>query len=202
MRIPYIAFEGVDGAGKTTAATVVEATLRAQGREVVLVREPGGTPTGEEIRRILLHSDDSVAAWTEAMLFAASRAQLAVEVISPALKAGKVVLSDRTVYSSLAYQGGARGLGIEAVRQVNEAGLQGVWPAQVVLLRLDPEIGLEREDVHDRISIEGLALQRKVADAYDVLAHEEPERFIVVDASQPLEMVVEDCLRKVLEHIG
>jgi len=190
----YLAIEGVDGAGKTTVTAAVVGALEERGEEVLLVREPGGTLTGEAIRRILLHSDDSVAAWTEAMLFAASRAQLAAELVGPALADGKLVVSDRTVYSSLAYQGGARGLGIDKVRAVNEAGLQGIWPDRVLLLDVDPAAALEREDAADRISVEGVALQVRVAEAYDRLAEEDPERFVVVDGSRPIEVVVGDAL--------
>jgi len=194
----YLAVEGVDGAGKTTVARALVAALEARGDEVLLVREPGGTLTGEAIRHILLHSDDLVAAWTEAMLFAASRAQLAAEVIGPALQAGKVVVSDRTVYSSLAYQGGARGLGIEEVRRVNEAGLQGVWPDRVLLLQVDAAAALEREDAADRISVEGVALQQKVAEAYALISAAETERFRVIDASRPIEEVIDDAIAVVI----
>ncbi len=194
----YLAVEGVDGAGKTTIAGALVAALEARGEDVLPVREPGGTPTGEAIRRVLLHSDDLVAAWTEAMLFAASRAQLAAEVIGPALQAGKVVVSDRTVYSSLAYQGGARGLGIEKVRRVNEAGLQGVWPDHVLLLQVDAAAALDREDAADRISVEGVALQRKVSEAYGQIAAAEPGRFTVIDASRPIEEVISDAIAAVM----
>ena len=141
-----------------------------------------------------------MADWTEALLFAAARAQLAAEVVGPALAAGRVVVSDRSVYSSLAYQGGARGLGIEAVRRVNEAGLAGVWPELVVLLRLDPGRGLAREDGADRISVQGLELQARVAAAYDRLAAEEPDRFAVIDASADLEAVVAAAETEVLRR--
>jgi len=194
----YLAVEGVDGAGKTTVVSAVVAALEGRGEDVLAVREPGGTPTGEAIRSILLHSDDSVAAWTEALLFAASRAQLAAETIGPALAAGKRVVSDRTVYSSLAYQGGARGLGIDLVRTVNEAGLQGVWPDRVLLLDVDPAAGLEREDAADRISVEGVALQARVAEAYASLAVAEPERFEVIDASRSIDVMVADVLATVV----
>jgi len=193
----YLAVEGVDGAGKTTVAWAIVAALEARGEEVLLVREPGGTPTGESIRHILLHSDDLVAAWTEAMLFAASRAQLAAEVIGPALQAGKIVVSDRTVYSSLAYQGGARGLGIDEVRKVNEAGLAGVWPDQVLLLVVDAAAALQREDDADRISVEGVTLQQKVSEAYGLIAAAEPGRFSVIDASRPIEDVITDAIAAV-----
>ena len=196
----YVAFEGVDGAGKTTVAARVAERLVAAGFDVLAVREPGGTPTGEAIRRILLGLGGVVDDWAEALLFAAARSQLASEVVGPALQAGRVVVSDRSVYSSLAYQGGARGLGIEAVRRVNEAGLGGVWPETVVLLRLDPAAGLAREDGADRISTAGLALQVRVAEAYDLLAAAEPERFVVVDAAAGFETVVAECAAGVLRR--
>jgi len=196
----YAAFEGVDGAGKTTVAARVADRLAGRGFDVLAVREPGGTPTGEAIRKILLGLGGDVADWAEALLFAAARSQLASEVVGPALAAGRAVVSDRSVYSSLAYQGGARGLGIEAVRMVNEAGLGGVWPETVVLLRLDPERGLAREDGADRISTAGLALQVRVAEAYDRLAAAEAERFVVVDASAPFDAVVAAAETEVLRR--
>jgi len=190
----YIAFEGVDGAGKTTVAGAVAVALRRRGADVLEVREPGGTPIGEAIRGILLDRGGSMAPWTEAMLFAAARAQLAAEVVGPALARGRVVVSDRSVYSSLAYQGGARRLGIEAVRAVNAAGLGGVWPGLIVLLEVAPEAGLAREDEVDRISVEGVTLQERVAAAYRRLAEAEPERFVTVDAGMPLPRVVSACV--------
>jgi len=196
----YVAFEGVDGAGKTTVAALVAEQLAARGFDVLTVREPGGTPTGEAIRGILLGLGGVVSDWAEALLFAAARSQLAAEVVGPALEAGRAVVSDRSVYSSLAYQGGARGLGIEAVRRVNEAGLGGVWPELVVLLRVDPEHGLAREAEADRISTAGLALQARVAEAYDRLAAAEPERIVVVDAAAGLEAVVVASVAEVLRR--
>ncbi len=190
----YVAFEGIDGAGKTTVARRVAERLRADGDEVIFFREPGGTPVGEEIRHVLLDPSGTMAAWPEAMLFAAQRAQLAVDVIAPALSEGKIVVSDRSVYSSLAYQGGARGLGIEQVRKVNAAGLGEYWPEFVVLLHLDAATGLGREDGPDRISVSGLEFQQRVADAYDRLAAAEPEKFILVDASLPIDDVVDSAV--------
>jgi len=196
----YVAFEGVDGAGKTTVAARVAERLAARGFDVLTVREPGGTPTGEAIRRILLGLGGVVDEWAEALLFAAARSQLASEIVGPALAAGRAVVSDRSVYSSLAYQGGARGLGFEVVRRVNEAGLGGVWPETVVLLRLDPAAGLEREDFADRISTAGLGLQARVAEAYDALAAAEPERFVVLDAAAGFEGVVTAATAEVLRR--
>jgi len=196
----YAAFEGIDGAGKTTVATRVAAGLRSRGFDVVSVREPGGTPTGEAIRGILLGLGGVVGDWAEALLFAAARSQLAAEVVGPALATGRAVVSDRSVYSSLAYQGGARGLGIEEVRRVNAAGLGGVWPETVVLLRVDPGRGFAREEEANRISEAGLAFQVKVAEAYDRLAADEPGRFVVVDAGTGLEAVVAEAEAEVLRR--
>lgn len=195
----YAALEGIEGAGKSTVAAGVASVLQSRGHAVVPVREPGGTRTGERIRRILLEPDGEVSPWSEAMLFAAARAQLAESVIRPALAAGSWVIGDRSVYSSLAYQGVGRGLGVETVRTVNAAGLAGVWPELVILLRVDPDVGLERQAVSDRIGGEGMDLQRRVADGFDLLAAAEPDRFLVVDAAAPLEMVV-DHVVAVLEE--
>lgn len=193
----YVAFEGVEGAGKSTVAKRVVAELAGRGHEVVAVREPGGTATGEMIRRILLDPSGEVGPWAEALLFAAARSQLAAEVVGPALDSGAIVVSDRSVYSSLAYQGGGRGLGVEAVRAVNEAGLGGVWPHHVVLLRIEPATGLARQHDPDRIGSEGVDFQAAVAAAFDEMAAGDPDRFTVLDADQPLEDVVAAALASV-----
>lgn len=185
----YLGIEGVDGAGKSTIVRAVADVLDGAGRDVVTVREPGGTEIGEEIRKLLLHGED-MAPWTEALLFAAQRAQLAAEVVAPALARGAVVVSDRTYYSSLAYQGAARGLGVPAVRAVNEAGLAGTVPDLVVVLWLDPDTALAREDGPDRISAEGAAFQRRVAEAYQSLADSD-RRVRLVDATLAVDAVVE-----------
>lgn len=197
MRAPYIAFEGIEGTGKSTIATRLSSHLEEQGLDVLFVREPGSSPTGERIRRVLLDPDGTVSPWSEALLFAAARAQLAHEVVGPALAAGRWVISDRSVYSSLAYQGGGRGLGIERVRSVNEPGLGDVWPQMVVLLQLDAETGLLRQEDPDRIGGEGAVFQSKVADAFDHLAVAEPGRFVTVDAAQGIEQVWAEVLAHV-----
>lgn len=176
----YIAVEGIEGAGKSTVVAGIADRLADRGHEVVTVREPGGTPFGEEIRSVLLFGGD-MTAWAEAQLFAAQRSQLAHEVIRPALARGAWVIGDRSVYSSLAYQGHARGLGVAEVRAVNEAGLGGTWPDQVVLLRVDPVTGLRRQAVIDRIGAEGAGFQGAVAEGFDVLAADDPDRFVVID---------------------
>jgi len=194
--IRYIALEGVEGAGKSTVARALSDRLRDRGEAVVVVREPGGTAVGEEIRRLLLHADD-MSAWAEAALFAAARAELVRQVVSPALEKGAVVISDRSYYSSLAYQGGGRGLGIGEVRALNEQVLGGIEPHLVVVLRVDPEVGSARESEVDRIGGGGLDFLRSVADSYTRLAAEDP-RVVVVDASRPVDEVVDE----VLEHMG
>ncbi len=190
----YIALEGIEGTGKSTIAVRLAAFLTGRGMDVLRVREPGGTTTGERIRHVLLDPGGSVAPWTEALLFAAARAQLAHELVGPALRAGRWVVSDRSVYSSLAYQGGGRGLGIDAVRAVNAPGLGDVWPEMVVLLRLDAETGLARQEDPDRIGGEGAAFQSAVGVAFDDLASAEPNRVVVVDAAADVETVVEQVL--------
>jgi dTMP kinase len=194
---PYIAFEGIEGTGKSTLAARLVTYLEANGVDALFVREPGGSATGEQIRSVLLDPTGQVAPWTEVLLFAAARAQLAREVVGPALDAGRWVVSDRSVYSSLAYQGGGRGLGVDAVRAINEPGLGEVWPELVVLLDLDATTGLTRQVDADRIGAEGVAFQSVVADTFAALAAAEPNRFVSVDASGDLESVwhlVRECV--------
>jgi dTMP kinase len=197
VSLPYVAFEGIEGAGKSTVAERVGDRLEADGQRVVRVREPGGTAVGERIRAILLGHDLAPAPWTEALLFAAARAQLASDVVGPALAEGAWVLSDRSVYSSLAYQGAGRDLGIDAVRSVNEPGLLGVWPSIVVLLDVDPTEGLRRQEVGDRIGDEGVEFQRRVADGFAATAASEPNRFVTIDARGPLDDVVDAAYREI-----
>jgi dTMP kinase len=194
---PYIAFEGIEGAGKSTVAQRVGERLEAEGLRVVRVREPGGTTAGEAIRQILLSRDLAPAPWTEALLFAAARAQLANEVVGPALDTGAWVLSDRSVYSSLAYQGAGRRLGIAEVRSANEPGLLGVWPSMVVLLAVDPDKGLARQQVGDRIGDEGVHFQQAVAEGFAALAEAEPGRFVTINTHAPLDEVVEAAYREI-----
>ncbi|HHC09122.1 MAG TPA: dTMP kinase [Actinobacteria bacterium] len=194
----YVAFEGIEGVGKSTVAAAVAATLRDRGDEAVEVREPGGTATGERIRSILLGDGTLPAPWTEALLFAAARAQLAVEVVGPALARGAWVISDRSVYSSLAYQGVGRGLGIDAVRAVNEPGLGGLWPGRVVVLDAPAELGMARQGAPDRIGGEGPEFMERVREAFLRLVAEEPGRFVVVDATRPLDEVVAAVVAEVL----
>jgi dTMP kinase len=180
----FIAFEGVEGAGKGTQLSRAEEYLRAQGHDVLVTREPGGTDTGERIRQVLLDpTTGKLDPRAEALLFAASRAQTVSHVIRPGLAEGKVVISDRYVDSSLAYQGWARGLGEPDVLSLNVWATQGLFPDLVILLHVEPERGLLRSTASpDRMELEGQDFHAKVSDAYLRIAEEHPERFVVVDA--------------------
>ena len=192
----YIALEGIEGTGKSTVAERLAAHLNSTGRPAIVVREPGGTSVGEGIRELLLHGDH-IEPWTEALLFAAQRSQLVAEVVRPALAEGTWVVSDRTVYSSLAYQGGGRRLGVETVRTVNAAGLLGTWPEIVILLELDPAIGLARQAIADRIGAEGVDFQRRVGETFTALAAMEPDVFRIVPADRALDEVVDAVINEV-----
>ena len=191
----YLALEGVDGSGKSTVAAALAARLETLGESAVVVREPGGTEVGEVIRTLLLDSE-SLDDWTEVFLFAAQRAELASRVIAPALDAGQWVISDRTYYSSLAYQGHARGLGEVELRRVNELGLRGVVPDLVFVIDIDPTEGLARQHRADRIGGAGLDFQRRVRDAYLALAEADPERVIVLDGTLPVDTLVDRILEE------
>jgi len=176
----FIALEGIDGCGKSTQAAMLADALRADGRDVLLTREPGGTALGEAVRNLLLNGEH-VAPVSEALLFAAARAQHVAQVIRPALDAGTWVLTDRFVDSSLAYQGGARGLGIDEVWRLNEPAVRGCLPDLAVVLDVPADQAAARDTgPHDRIESEGIALQQRVAAAYAELALRFPERVVLV----------------------
>ncbi len=209
MRGLYIALEGPEGAGKTTQLRRLAARLRAAGLEVVEVREPGGTAVGELLRGILEDpAHQTLTPEAEALLFAAARAQLLREVVRPALEQGRTVLSDRSVYASLAYQGFARGLGLEAVWSVNHLATGGLLPDLVILLDLPVEEGLRRDtrkaSVEDRIGREDVTFHRRVREGYLSLSRENP-RIRVVAADQDADRV-ESCIwgevRRLVESRG
>jgi len=184
-----VALEGIDGAGKTRLVKELARLLAEDGQEIEVVREPGGTALGEGLRKILLEGS-SVSPWAEVYLFAAARAQLVGEVVRPALERGAWVLSDRSVYSSLAYQGAGRRLGIEEVRRINQPGLEGTWPDLVILLDVAPRTGLIRQAQPDRIGSMGEYFLSEVAEGYRSLARQEPHRFVAIDAGHPLKEVI------------
>jgi dTMP kinase len=190
----FIAFEGIEGAGKGTQIGLLQRDLESRGLDVLVTREPGGTVAGERIRELVLDpATGKLEARTEALLFAAARAQTVTNVIRPALADGKVVICDRYVDSSLAYQGWGRGLGETDVLSLNVWATQGLFPDLVILLHVEPELGLSRVDgPPDRMEAEGQAFLSKVADAYLKIAEEHPERFIVVDSSREPALVADD----------
>ena len=191
----FIAFEGVEGAGKGTQIRLVEEYLRGRvGEGVLVTREPGGTEMGEKIREVLLDpKTGKLDARSEALLFAAARAQTVSTVIRPALAEGKVVICDRYVDSSLAYQGWGRGLGEQDVLTLNVWATQGLFPDLVILLHVEPERGLLRStEAPDRMELEGQDFHAKVADAYLRIAEEHPERFVLIDADRTPAEVFED----------
>jgi dTMP kinase len=199
----FIAFEGVEGAGKGTQIRLAEEYLRGRSFDVLVTREPGGTELGEKVREILLDPrTGKLDARSEALLFSASRAQTVSNVIRPALAEGKIVICDRYVDSSLAYQGWARGLGEQDVLTLNVWATQGLFPDLVVLLHLEPERGLLRStESPDRLEMEGQDFHAKVADAYLKIAEEHPERFVVVDADRSEDEVfvdVRDAMQRVI----
>jgi dTMP kinase len=184
-----ITFEGIDGSGKTTQAALLVERLREEGREVVAVREPGGTPLGELIREVLLEGP-GMTAWAEAALFAAARAELVERVIRPALDRGAVVVCDRYVDSSLAYQGVARGLGVEPVLELNLAATGGLLPDVTFVLLLDP--GEARLTTRDRIEREDAGFVRRLDEGYRRLVSLYPERCVAIDGAQTPEAIAEE----------
>lgn len=186
-----MSFEGLDGSGKSTQAELLREALVAERRDVVLTREPGGTDLGERVRELLLSGGD-MSPWAEAALFAAARAELVERVILPALERGADVVCDRYVDSSLAYQGIARGLGVERVLELNLAAIQGVLPDVTVLLLLDPAECARRSGATDRIEREGDDFRIRVDGAYRELAELYPERIVTVDGFGAPEEIAEE----------
>lgn len=197
----YLALEGGEGAGKTTVVRLLEGALAERGETVLTVREPGSTELGDEIRRLVLHWRD-MSPWAEAMLFAAQRAQLVAEVVRPALEQDRFVISDRSLYSSLAYQGGARRLGFDLVREVNEIAVGGTLPDLVAVLMVDLSTGLSRQADPDRIGGEQEAFQEQVTAAYGALAAAEPHRVVLVAVEDGPEKVAARILELIDERRG
>ena len=187
----FVTFEGIDRSGKTTQARML---VEALGDEAVAVREPGGTPLGERVRELLKDPRGNVGPHAEALLFAAARAELCRQVIRPALGAGRVVVSDRFLDSSIAYQGAARGLGVEEVLEMNRWATEGLAPDLTIYLAIEPAAARGRDGEADRFEGEGAGLQERVRDAYEQIAEAEPGRFRRLEADRPAEEVHAEVL--------
>ena len=208
MKGTFISFEGPDGAGKTSVINAIyhDMTSRLGYQKVLLTREPGGNRISEQIRDVLFDDQNTnMDARTEALLFAAARRQHIVEDIEPALKAGKVVLSDRYIDSSVAYQGGGRHLGTDDIWELNQFAIHGLLPQLTIYLDIDSELGIQRINQHrsdqvNRLDREKLRFHRDVRASYLVLAQRHKERIVVIDASQPVANVISDTQRAIQHH--
>ena len=193
-----ITIEGLDGAGKTTLATALAGALAPRVGNVELLREPGGVAAAERVRELVKDPGLEISDRAEALLYAAARAQLVEQKLKPLLQAGSWVLLDRFVDSSLAYQGGGRRLGVDAVREINRFATEGLEPDRTLLLRLNARVLRERQrdrgEAPDRLEREGEEFFARIAAAYDALAALEPERIRVIDAAQPPGAVLEAAL--------
>jgi dTMP kinase len=182
----FVSLEGIDGSGKSTQAKLLAEEL---GPETLLIREPGGTDAAERIRELLADPALELDHFAELLLFSAARADLVSRVIGPALEGGATVVADRFADSSVAYQGGGRGLGTSHVLSLVDMTIDGLWPDLTLLLRVDPEVGLGRAGGEDRFEAEGLELQCAVAEAYDEIAQIASDRVVVIDAEGSVEEV-------------
>jgi dTMP kinase len=198
VRGRLITVEGLDGAGKTTLVAALADALAARGQPVRVMREPGGVVLAERLRAVVADPALRVDSRAEALIYAAARAQLVTEVLNPALAAGEWLLLDRFVDSSLAYQGGGRGLGVPEIAALNEFATQGLEPDLTLLLRVDPATGRARLEGRgadaDRLEREADAFFGAVAAAYDALAGDHPGRYVVIDASAPPDAVLADAV--------
>ena len=182
----YLAFEGIDGSGKSSLIKGLSEVLSNQQVENKIVREPGGTKVGEGVRELLLSHDYEVDALTEALLFCSQRSQLVSEVIKPEINKGTKILSDRSAYSSVAYQGVGRGLGYETIYQLNDIAVNSFWPEKVVLLDIDPKISLSRQKIADRIGSDKVDFFNNVREGYLRLAEQFDNDFLIINAEEDL----------------
>ena len=203
----FITFEGGEGTGKSTALKAISAYFEENKIPFILSREPGGTPIGEEIRNVILSKNNgAMDLRVEALLFAASRRQHLIEKIWPALKAGTNVLCDRYLDSSLAFQGNARGLGIENVLKVNEFATEGTFPDITLFFDLDPEVGLQRIAANqqrevNRLDLEKMSFHKSVREGFLKLAEMYPNRYVVIDASKSPKEVADACINAIKERM-
>lgn len=202
----FISVEGGEGAGKSTVIQYVYEQLVHLGYSVILTREPGGINISEEIRNIILDpQNDNMEKRTEALLYAAARRQHLIEKIEPSLQAGKIVLCDRFIDSSLTYQGYARGLGIEEVLKINDFAINGCMPSLTIYFDVKPEIGLKRIEKNNReknrLDLEGLQFHQRVYEGYHLLLKKYPNRIKKIEASQGLAEVQGEVLELILSHI-
>lgn len=204
----FITFEGPEGSGKTTISNIIEKRLEEIGYQVVHTREPGGTPIAEQIRNIILDKANTMLdARAEALLYAASRRQHLVEKVWPALKEGKIVICDRYIDSSLAYQGGARNLGVENVLNINMFATEGTFPDITLLFDIKPEDGLHRIAANanrevNRLDLEKIEFHKSVRNTFLELAKQYKNRYVIIDASKPLDEVVENTWKEILKKLG
>ncbi len=203
----FIAFEGGDGAGKSTQAALLAESLRGLGHSILRTREPGGTPVGEQLRSLVLeHGNGEIDPRCEALIFAASRAAHATQVIRPALAGGEVVLTDRYIDSSVAYQGVGRELGAEPIRSLNEWATSGLWPDLTVLLDVDPADGRDRrtagQGAEDRLESEPDDFHSRIRQAFLDLAAAEPEQYLVLNARSPVEVLAGAILDRVKQLLA
>ena len=182
MNCSYLAFEGIDGSGKTSLIDELSKKLTESNVDFNIVREPGGSKLGEGIRELLLSHDYDVDPTSEALLMSASRAQLIQEIVKPAINNGQVVITDRSAYSSVAYQGVGRDLGYQKIYELNDLAIDSFWPEKVILLDIDPKISLSRQKVADRIGSGEISFFNKVRDGYLQLAEDFSDKFLVLNA--------------------
>ena len=203
----FITLEGPEGSGKTTAVNAAVRELEKLGYSIVRTREPGGTPIAEQIRNVILDkANTAMDPRTEALLYAASRRQHLVEKVWPAVKEGKIVICDRYLDSSLAYQGGARGLGIENILNINMFATEGTFPDLTLLFDIDPEVGLARIAANasrevNRLDLEKLDFHKNVRNTFLDLAKRYPNRFVIIDASKSQEEVAKATLDVILARL-
>lgn len=208
MKGKFITFEGPEGAGKTSVLELLMAELSGTEMEMIFTREPGGIHISEKIREVILNKEHTeMDSRTEALLYAAARRQHLVERVVPAIESGKIVFCDRFIDSSLAYQGYARGLGIEEVLSINEFAINGLMPDLTFYFKIDPKVGLQRiskssEREKNRLDLEELSFHQKVQAGYEKVINMFPERIVVIDAEKSLEEVVGEVKNKLKNIIS